>query len=62
MPVPYQAPVVKLARKKTRIRYVCDTSKSFICYTTRDREEKSNTPMHVIQKGQSVRKYNKRIA
>ena len=30
---------------KPRIRYVCDTSKSFIYYTTRDGEDKSNTPM-----------------
>ena len=30
---------------KPRIRYVCDTSKSFIYYTARDGEDKSNTPM-----------------
>ena len=30
---------------KPGIRYVCDTSKSVIYYTTRDREDKSNTPM-----------------
>ena len=30
---------------KPKIQYVCDTSKSFIHYTTRDGEDKSNTPM-----------------
>ena len=30
---------------KPRIRYLCDTSKSFIYYTTRDEENKFNTPM-----------------
>ena len=30
---------------KPRIRYVCDTSKSLTYYTTRDRENKSTTPM-----------------
>ena len=30
---------------KPRIRYLCDTSKLFIYYTTRDEEDKSNTPM-----------------
>ena len=29
---------------KPRIRYLSDTSKSFIYYTTRDEEDKSNTP------------------
>ena len=49
MPVPHWAPVVKTGKKtegiKPRIRYVCDTSKSFIYYTTRDGEDKSNTPL-----------------
>ena len=49
MPVPYWAPVVKTGKNtegiKPRIRYVCDTSKSFIYYTTRDGEDKSNTPV-----------------
>ena len=30
---------------KPRSRYVCDTSKSFIYYPTRDGEDKSNMPM-----------------
>ena len=42
-------PVVKTGKitegKKPRIRYLRDTSKSLICYTTRDEENKSNTPM-----------------
>ena len=49
MPVPYLAPIVKTGKNaegiKPRIRYVCDTSKSFIYYTARDGEDKSNAPM-----------------
>ena len=49
MPVPHRALVVKTVKNtegiKPRIRHVCDTSKSFIYYTTRDGEDKSNTPM-----------------
>ena len=30
---------------KPRIKYVCDTSKLFIYYTTSDGKDKSNTPM-----------------
>ena len=49
MPVPDRAPIVKTGKNtkgiKPRISCVCDTSKSFIYCTTRDREDKSNTPM-----------------
>ena len=49
MPVPHRAPVVKTGKNaegiKPRIRYTCDTSKLFIYYTTRDREDKSKTPL-----------------
>ena len=45
MPVPHRAPVVKTGKNtegiKPRIRYLCDTSKSFIYYTTRNEEDKS---------------------
>ena len=49
MPVPHRAPVVKTGKNtegiKPRIRYLCDTSKSFIYYTARDEEDKSYMPM-----------------
>ena len=49
MPVPHWAPIVKTDKNiegiKQRIRYSCDTSKLFIYYTTRNGEDKSNTPM-----------------
>ena len=48
MPVLHQVIVVKTGKStegiKPRIRYLYDTSKSFIYYTTRDEEDKSNTP------------------
>ena len=47
MPVPCRAPVVKTSKNtegiKPRIRQMCETSKSFIYYTTRNGEDKSNT-------------------
>ena len=49
MPDPHWAPIVKTDKNvegiKQRIRYSCDTSKLFIYYTTRNGEDKSNTPM-----------------
>ena len=43
LPAPVSSKVSKLAKiqkgVKPRIRYLCDTSKSFIYYTTRDEEE-----------------------
>ena len=60
MPVPHRAPVVKTGKNtegiKPRIRYVCDTSKSFIYYTTRDGEDKSNTPM-----SRDAKRYNQNL-
>ena len=50
---------------KPRLRYVCDTSKSFIYYPARDGEDKSNMPMSRDTKNvqsKSVSQYNKRIA
>ena len=41
---------------KPKIRYVCDTSKLFIYYTTRDGEDKSNTPM-----SRDAKRYNQNL-
>ena len=49
MLVPHWAPLVKSSKNtegiKPRIAYLSDTSKSFIYYTTRDEEDKSNIPI-----------------